>query len=121
MNSGLRSTTVMVNLEIQTVSRWLRDASVPLTATVCCGSGALTPVLLGGQPVAHGLRSCTITSLSGGLSSSVLKVILAPKTQLWEETSQTEMFRAVLTGHLKEQKVSKDVSRKDLRMTFGDL
>lgn len=73
MNSGLHSTTVIVNLEIQRVSCWVRGANVPLTATVSCGSGTLTPVLLGGQPVARGLRSCATTSLLGDLSSSVLK------------------------------------------------
>lgn len=99
MNSGLHSTIVIVNLEVQAVSHWLRDASVPVTATVSCGSGARTPVILGGQPVAHGLWSCTITSLFGDLSSSVLKIIMPPKTQLWVETSQTGMFRPVLTAH----------------------
>lgn len=88
VNSGLYSTTVVVNLEIQTVSHWLWDARVPLTASVSCGSGALTPVLLGGQPVAQGFWSCAITSLLGDLSSPVLKVITAPKTQLWQESSQ---------------------------------
>lgn len=121
MNSDLHSTTVIVNLEIQTVSYRLRDASVPWTATVSCGNAEITAVLLGSQPVAHGLQSCTITSLLGDLSSSVLKVIMAPKTQLWEETSQTGMLRPVLTRPLKKQKVSKDVSRKDPRMIFGDL
>lgn len=60
------------------------------------------------QPVAHGLWSCTITSLLGDLSSSVRKVMMAPKTQLWEETSQTGLLRPGLTGHLKKQKLSKD-------------
>lgn len=34
VNSGLNSTTVMVDLKMQTVSSWVKDANVPLTVTV---------------------------------------------------------------------------------------
>lgn len=39
MNSGLHSAAVIVNLEIETVSYCVGDASVPLAAMVSCGSG----------------------------------------------------------------------------------
>lgn len=84
MNSGLHSTTVIVHLEIQRVSCWVRGASVPLTATVSCGSGTLTPVLLGGQPVARGYCGAVpphpFLVICHHLSS---RVRMVPKTRLW--------------------------------------
>ena len=62
---------------------------------------------------------CHITSCD--LSSSVFKVIMVPNTQPWENTSQEGMLRPILTDHLKKQQVSKDILRKDPRMTFRDL
>lgn len=128
VNSGLNSTTVMVDLKMQTVSSWVKDANVPLTVTVSYDSWTPTPILLGGQTVAHKLHAAqkpswihTVTSLLGDLSSSVFKVIMVPHTRLWENTSQEGMLRPLLTDHLKKHQVSKDIFRKDPRMTFGDL
>lgn len=118
----------MVDLKVQTVSSWVKDANVPLTATVSYDGWTPTPILLGGQNVAHKLHAAqkpswihTVTSLLGDLSSSVFKVIMVPRTRLWENTSQEGMLRPLVTDHLKKHQVSKDIFRKDPRMTFRDL
>lgn len=48
-------------------------------------------------------------------------VIICPQGSEWFLRLGCGVLRPVLTGHLKKQKVSKDVTREDLRMSFGDL
>lgn len=108
----------MVGVKMQTVSSWVKDANIPLTVTVSFDNLMPTPMLLGGQPVAHELHAAhkpswshTVTSLLGDLSSSVFKFIMVSNAHLWDITGREGMLRPLLTDHLKKKQVFKEILR----------